>query len=80
MTTTGEGDGRLPEGPGPAGVPESYLWPLTALVLVILPQVLVPASMREGPPLLVPVIEGWWRWCCSRWPRSPARFRGGPAR
>ena len=30
----------------------------TALVLVILPQVLVPASLREGPPLLVPVIEG----------------------
>ena len=25
---------------------------------MILPQVLVPASMREGPPLVVPVIEG----------------------
>ena len=25
---------------------------------MILPQVLVPASLREGPPLLVPVIEG----------------------
>ena len=39
-------------------LPESYAWPLIALVLVILPQVLVPASMREGPPVLVPVIEG----------------------
>ena len=43
--------------PGPRA-PESYAWPLAALVLVILPQVLVPSSMREGPPLLVPVIEG----------------------
>jgi hypothetical protein len=34
------------------------VWPLVALALVILPQVLVPPSMREGPPLLVPVIEG----------------------
>ena len=58
MTTTGEGDGRLPEGPGPAGVPESYAWPLVALTLVILPQVLVPANMREGPPVLVPMVEG----------------------
>lgn len=38
--------------------PESYVWPLTALILVILPQVLVPANMREGPPVLVPLIEG----------------------
>src|SRR3954462_9678446 len=38
--------------------PESYLWPLVALVLVILPQVLVPATMREGPPSFVPVVEG----------------------
>ncbi|GAA2139357.1 hypothetical protein GCM10009844_08060 [Nocardioides koreensis] len=47
-----------PAGDQPAArAPESYAWPLVALVLVILPQVLVPASMREGPPLLVPVIE-----------------------
>jgi uncharacterized membrane protein len=38
--------------------PESYRWPLVALVLVILPQVLVPAAMREGPPAFVPVVEG----------------------
>ena len=38
--------------------PESYTWPLIALILVILPQVLVPPTMREGPPLLVPIIEG----------------------
>jgi len=40
-----------------AQAPESYFWPLVALVLVILPQVLVPGRMREGPPLIVPVIE-----------------------
>jgi uncharacterized membrane protein len=45
-------------GHGSQQAPESYLWPLTALVLVILPQVLVPANLREGPPLLVPVVEG----------------------
>jgi hypothetical protein len=43
---------------GSEQAPESYRWPLTALVLVILPQVLVPANLREGPPLLVPVVEG----------------------
>jgi hypothetical protein len=41
-----------------ARTPESYVWPLVALVLVILPQVLVPATMREGPPALVPLVEG----------------------
>ena len=40
-----------------AAAPESYFWPLVALVLVILPQVLVPGRLREGPPLLVPLIE-----------------------
>ena len=30
---------------------------LVALVLVILPQVLVPGRLREEPPLIVPVIE-----------------------
>jgi hypothetical protein len=40
-----------------AQAPESYFWPLVALVLVILPQVLVPGRFREGPPLVVPVIE-----------------------
>lgn len=34
------------------------MWPLTALILVILPQVLVPEGMREGPPVIVPVVEG----------------------
>jgi len=41
-----------------AQVPESYVWPLVALTLVILPQVLIPARMREGPVLIVPIIEG----------------------
>ena len=40
-----------------AQAPESYFWPLVALVLVILPQVLVPGRLREGPPLIVPVVE-----------------------
>jgi hypothetical protein len=42
----------------PEQAPETYAWPLTALILVILPQVLVPATLREGPPVLVPVVEG----------------------
>lgn len=37
--------------------PETYVWPLTALVLVILPQVLVPSNYRNGPPLAVPALE-----------------------
>jgi hypothetical protein len=37
--------------------PESYTWPLLAVLFVILPQALVPAGDRVGPPLLVPVIE-----------------------
>jgi uncharacterized membrane protein len=41
-----------------APAPESYVWPLVALVLVILPQVLVPARMRLGPPSIVPIVEG----------------------
>lgn len=36
---------------------ETYLWPLSALVLVILPQVLVPSNYRNGPPLAVPAVE-----------------------
>lgn len=38
--------------------PESYTWPLVSIVVVILPQVLVPTSDRVGPPLLVPMMEG----------------------
>ena len=37
--------------------PESYVWPLLALTLVILPQVLIPGRDRVGPPLLVPALE-----------------------
>jgi uncharacterized membrane protein len=37
--------------------PESYTWPLAAMVVAILPQVLVPVHDRVGPPLLVPIIE-----------------------
>jgi hypothetical protein len=37
--------------------PESYTWPLAAVVVAVLPQVLVPVGDRVGPPLLVPIIE-----------------------
>jgi uncharacterized membrane protein len=37
--------------------PESYTWPLLAVVAVILPQALIPAHDRVGPPLVVPVVE-----------------------
>jgi hypothetical protein len=41
------------------GDPESYTWPLVSVALVILPQLLIPARDRVGPPLLVPAIEGF---------------------
>ena len=47
---TGERDGW-------PGTPETYTWPLVAIVVAILPQVLVPVQDRVGPPLLVPIIE-----------------------
>lgn len=57
-------DERAPTLPTPSGDrsrdprrPESYTWPLVAIVLAIAPQVLVPAHDRVGPPLLVPLIE-----------------------
>jgi len=37
--------------------PETYLWPLVALIVVILPQVLVPARWRDGPAAYVPIVE-----------------------
>jgi uncharacterized membrane protein len=37
--------------------PESYAWPLTAIVVAILPQVLVPVRDRVGPPSVVPIVE-----------------------
>jgi uncharacterized membrane protein len=36
---------------------ESYTWPLLAVLAVILPQALIPAQHRVGPPLVVPVVE-----------------------
>src|SRR5438034_325250 len=42
---------------GTQRTPESYKWPLVAIVVVILPQVLVPSRDRIGPPLLVPIVE-----------------------
>ena len=38
-------------------VPESYTWPLVAIVVVIVPQLLIPGRDRIGPPLFVPLIE-----------------------
>jgi uncharacterized membrane protein len=37
--------------------PESYTWPLVAIVVIILPQLLIPSRYRVGPPVLVPIIE-----------------------
>ena len=37
--------------------PESYTWPLVAIAIAILPQVLIPAHDRIGPLGLVPVME-----------------------
>ena len=37
--------------------PESYTWPLVAIAVVIMPQVLVPSKHRVGPPFLVPIVE-----------------------
>jgi hypothetical protein len=37
--------------------PESYTWPLAAVVVVILPQILIPVRDRVGPPILVPAVE-----------------------
>jgi uncharacterized membrane protein len=36
---------------------DNYAWPLIAIVVVIVPQLLVPARLRVGPPAIVPVIE-----------------------
>jgi uncharacterized membrane protein len=37
--------------------PESYTRPLLVVVVAVLPQALVPAHHRVGPPLFVPVVE-----------------------
>ena len=37
---------------------ETYFWPLLALVVVIVPQVAIPARLRLGPIALVPIVEG----------------------
>jgi hypothetical protein len=37
--------------------PESYTWPLVAVGVIILPQVLIPAQNRVGPPSVVPAVE-----------------------
>lgn len=49
--SSGEDDGGGPR------APESYAWPLAAIVVAILPQVLVPVHDRVGPPLAVPITE-----------------------
>ena len=37
--------------------PESYTWPLVVVVAAVLPQAVIPAEYRVGPPLVVPVTE-----------------------
>ena len=44
-------------GQGGREEPESYTWPLLCVVAVVLPQTLIPARDRVGPPLVVPVAE-----------------------
>src|SRR5215207_2480755 len=39
------------------GNTESYTWPLVAIVSIILPQALIPAQYRVGPPVVVPAME-----------------------
>lgn len=51
-----ESVGESPAGGEPL-TPESYTWPLLALLVAILPQVLVPSQYRIGPPLIVPIVE-----------------------
>lgn len=52
-TSSSPGDGADHGQPAP----ESYTWPLTAIVAAILPQVLVPVRDRVGPPSVVPIVE-----------------------
>lgn len=49
--SSGVGDDARPRSP------ESYTWPLVAIVVAILPQLLIPVRDRVGPPLAVPIIE-----------------------
>jgi hypothetical protein len=48
-------DGRLE--PEQRRDPESYTWPLVAVGAIILPQALIPAHHRVGPPSVVPAVE-----------------------
>ena len=41
----------------PQRAPEPYTWPILAMLVAILPQVVVPARYRVGPIPLVPLIE-----------------------
>ncbi|SOD74560.1 uncharacterized membrane protein [Jatrophihabitans sp. GAS493] len=56
MATTG-GEDQQPASERPKRQPESYTWPLVAIVVAILPQILVPSRYRVGPPAIVPIIE-----------------------
>src|SRR3954453_13068669 len=61
LAASREGHGGAMDGVVDRGVrsgPESYTWPLLTVVLVIVPQVLIPPAHRVGPPLLVPIVEG----------------------
>jgi hypothetical protein len=52
-TSSSRGDGADRGRPAP----ESYAWPLAAIVVAILPQVLIPVRDRVGPPSVVPIVE-----------------------
>ncbi len=53
----GDDDARGAPSPAPATRPDSYAGPLIAILVVVVPQVVVPARLRLGPPLVVPLIE-----------------------
>ncbi|MFI5101536.1 MAG: hypothetical protein ACHQE5_13645 [Actinomycetes bacterium] len=54
--TSGPDSGDAPESQ-PASRRDNYAWPLVAIIVVVVPQVLVPARLRVGPPPIVPLIE-----------------------
>ena len=54
---TSDDDGQDAPEAAPSTRRDNYAWPLLAIIVVVVPQVLVPARLRIGPPLLVPIIE-----------------------
>ncbi|MDN5767195.1 MAG: hypothetical protein L0H96_09380 [Humibacillus sp.] len=47
----------MSEPPQKTGRHEQYVWPLLFMFVVIVPQVVIPARNRVGPPSIVPIAE-----------------------